>query len=275
MKPSSVAGSLCQANKNWKEKIPPAFGDVERCPLPPPCCAFHPVFSTSIFILILHLRFHPPSPSPSHPPSPCYILTLQPSSLSSTPTLPSSSPLSCSNLQPHPPSSIPISIPFHHPLLCAAHTPSSPVLSPTRDHDAAKQRTSHSQTLPHSGHQSCSMPQFPYPQRQPPHLSIVAPALPSGSHQGVQSAHSRNNNPIPKELSALLRAANCPLFEDDQWKASSRPRTSTHHSTKSHNTAAFPKYLASITRRKSFGFLPLIGPTFPGAASQQPECQKP
>lgn len=110
MKPSSAAGSLCQANTNWKEKIPPAFGNVERCPITIPTlclpsCIFHlhlhryPPSQYSTFILILHLHFHPPSSCSTLHPHP--ILMLQPSSLSSTPNPPSSSLSSRSNLQPH------------------------------------------------------------------------------------------------------------------------------------------------------------------------------
>lgn len=234
---------------------------------------FPPPSSSLSSIPILHLHPHPPSsfppsilvlhpPSPSHPHAPAFILIIHPqppifiSILTLQPPAPSPSTILCSVLLP------------------GTHTPSSPVLSPTRDHTAVKLGASQQQTLPHSGHQSHSMPQFPHPQGQSPHLTGLSPALSFGSHQGMQPAHRRNNNPIPKAFSALLWSANCPLFEDGQWKASSRPRASTHHNTKSHDTTASPKYLASITRRKSLGLLPLIGPTFPGAASQQPPSAK-
>lgn len=205
---------------------------------------------------------HPPSPS--HPPSSCSSLH---------PYHPPLTPIFISILMLQPPAPSPSTIPCSV-LLPGTHTPSSPVLSPTRDHTAVKLGASQQQTLPHSGHQSHSMPQFPHPQCQSPHLTGLSPALSFGSHQGMQPAHRRNNNPIPKAFSALLRSVNCPLFEDGQWQASSRPRASTHHNTKSHDTTAFPKYRASITRRKSLGLLPLIGPTFPGAASQQPPSAK-
>lgn len=250
---------------------------LRDAPSPSPRCVFHPVFSTSIFIAILHPNT-PPSSSSS-----IFISTLHPRAPPSIPI-----PSSCSSLHPYhpPPTPIFISILTLQPpapspstipcsvLLPGTHTPSSPVLSATRDHTAVKLGASQQQTLPHSGHQSHSMPQFPHPQGQSPHLTGLSPALSFGSHQGMQPAHRRNNNPIPKAFSALLWSANCPLFEDGQWKASSRPRASTHHNTKSHDTTASPKYLASITRRKSLGLLPLIGPTFPGAASQQPPSAK-
>lgn len=134
MKPSSAAGSLCQANTNWKEKIPPAFGNVERCPITIPTlclpsCIFHlhlhryPPSQYSIFILILHLHFHPPSSCSTLHPHP--ILMLQPSSLSSTPN-------PHLHLYPHAPTSSPIT--FHHPLLCAAPRHSHTELPSAQSH---------------------------------------------------------------------------------------------------------------------------------------------
>lgn len=93
---------------------------------------------------------------------------------------------------------------------------------------------------------------------------------------GVSSGHTttyRNRNPVSEVFTAPSQAPPCPC-RGDGWERGFFFRHTKKHQNITAKQPASSKHLARITRRKSPGLLPLIGPTFSGAAFHQPLSAK-